>query len=153
MLGHLRDFFWKFRNFLGFSSTQKLANMRFLEGNPVTGSFSRKFRVQQAKKAKTKSIYTPPLGEKKEQVCVSPKKYFWQGREGTETCYFCSFKNAWNAFKQRSRNAIKSFLDRVYRRSRNAFKRFLGTFVERVCAITSTVHDLFVLVLHSAFRL
>ena len=62
--------------------------MRFLEGNPVIGSFSRKFRVQQAKKAKTKSIYTPPLGEKKQQVCVSPKKYFWQVSEGTETCYY-----------------------------------------------------------------
>ena len=59
--------------------------MRFLEGNPVIGSFSRKFRVQQAKKAKTKSIYTPPLGEKKQQVCVSPKKYFWQVSEDTET--------------------------------------------------------------------
>ena len=62
MLGHLGDFFWKFRNFLGFSSTQKLENMRFLEGNSLTGSFSRKFRVQQAKKAKTKSIYS--RGEK-----------------------------------------------------------------------------------------
>ena len=56
--------------------------MRFLEGNSLTGSFSRKFRVQLAKKVKTKSIYTPPLGEKKQQVCVSPKKYFWQVSEG-----------------------------------------------------------------------
>ena len=76
MFGHLGDFFSKFRNFLGFSSTQKLENMRFLEGNPVIGSFSRKFRVQLAKKVKTKSIYTPPLGEKNNKFVFPPKKSF-----------------------------------------------------------------------------
>ena len=59
MLGHLGEIFGKFDKFWLFLSADRFQNMRFLEGNSLTGSFSRKFRVQQAKKAKTKSIYTP----------------------------------------------------------------------------------------------
>ena len=37
--------------------------MRFLEGNSLTGSFSRKLRVQLAKKVKTKRFYTAANSE------------------------------------------------------------------------------------------
>ena len=62
MLGHLGEIFGKFDKLWLFLSADRFQNMRFLEGNSLTGSFSRKFRVQLAKKVKTKSIYS--RGEK-----------------------------------------------------------------------------------------
>ena len=52
--------------------------MRFPIGNSFIASFSSKFRLQPAKKVKTKRFYTPPLGDKKRRVFLPSKKNLLQ---------------------------------------------------------------------------